>query len=352
MKHGIDVADPYQRYITSAVVGDFVIVKATEYTTYKNPSMEKQLMIKPLKGLYHFATGGDVIAEANHFLNTVKPYIGKAILALDYEATALTMWGVSQVKQWLDYVYNKTGVKPYLYMSLATENAKNWSSVADKYPLWVAQYNNAGFYTPIYGYQPRKLNGSLKYWKEAKIFQYASYGILNGYTGRLDLNVCYDDWDTNEKAIDTGEDFEMTWHPYVRYDTKGIVKVNNEDGAPLYSNSNLTGDPVKKLDYGSSWQAFEQVGGAINLGGNQWVNSKDVIAKWNQLAYNTAASAIGIVIPENGMWTQNEMKPSQGIKYLKTGERYLIFGRTDKYLNVGGEADGKYASGDNMYIVL
>lgn len=38
-----------------------------------------------LIGLYHYAGGGDPIAEANFFLKTIKNYIGTAILVLDWE---------------------------------------------------------------------------------------------------------------------------------------------------------------------------------------------------------------------------------------------------------------------------
>ena len=42
-------------------------------------------------GFYHFAQdscGGTAKAEAEHFVNKIKPYVGKASLYLDWEATA------------------------------------------------------------------------------------------------------------------------------------------------------------------------------------------------------------------------------------------------------------------------
>ena len=51
---------------------DGVIVKATQGTTYINPKCNPQYQLAKLKGrllgVYHYAGGGDPIAEADFFL--------------------------------------------------------------------------------------------------------------------------------------------------------------------------------------------------------------------------------------------------------------------------------------------
>ncbi len=182
--NGIDVAD-YQSGI-GKVKGAFRIIKATEGTGYTNPALSSQIKTAPsLLGFYHFASNGNYKKEADHFLSKVKPYIGKAILVLDYEPKSPS---VSWAKSWLDYVYSKTGVRPLIYMGLAVENAYNWSSVAKNYGLWVAQYNN---YNTVSGFKPRSIYGSVKHWKSMAMFQYSSSGRLSGWNANLDFDVFY-----------------------------------------------------------------------------------------------------------------------------------------------------------------
>lgn len=197
--HGIDVASYQTGMNVGDTDGEFVIVKATEGTTYTNPAFSghvKQTLAAGKKlGLYHFASVGDAKKQADYFLAKTKPYLGKAMLVLDFESSAVSQ-GVSWAKSWLDYVYSKTGVRPLIYMGLSDENRLDWSSVVKaNYALWVSQYNN---YNLVNGFRPRDLYGSLKHWKSAAIFQYTSSGRLAGWGGNLDFNVFYGDkaaWD-------------------------------------------------------------------------------------------------------------------------------------------------------------
>lgn len=198
--NGIDIAS-YQAGIDLSVVPcDFVIVKATEGTGYVNPYFEGHasttLNLGKKLGLYHYASGGNAIAEADYFVNVVKNYIGKAILVLDWEADAVNR-GVSWAKQWLDRVYNRAGVRPLIYMSNSVVNGYDWAIVANaNYGLW-----NAGYYAgyEVMGYNPNApLIGGTGAWKEAAIYQYTSSGRLNGWGKNLDLDVFYGDgatWD-------------------------------------------------------------------------------------------------------------------------------------------------------------
>lgn len=184
--NGIDVAN-YQAGI-GKVAGDFRIIKATEGTGYTNPALKAQVKTAPaLLGFYHFASNGNYKKEADYFISRVNHYIGKAVLVLDYEPSRPS---VSWAKNWLDYVYSKTGVRPLIYMGLGVENAYNWSAVAKNYGLWVAQYNN---YNTVSGFKPRSIYGTVKHWKSVAMFQYTSSGRLSGWNANLDFDVFYGD---------------------------------------------------------------------------------------------------------------------------------------------------------------
>lgn len=218
--NGIDVAN-YQAGI-GKVAGSFRIIKATEGTGYTNPALKAQVKTAPaLLGFYHFASNGNYKKEADYFISRVKSYIGKAVLVLDYEPSRPS---VSWAKNWLDYVYSKTGVRPLIYMGLAVENAYNWSTVAKNYGLWVSQYNN---YNVVSGFKPRSLYGSIKHWKSMAMFQYTSSGRLSGWNTNLDFDVFYGNknaWlayakggkTTAKKAVKSAPAHEYyTWNPRI-----------------------------------------------------------------------------------------------------------------------------------------
>lgn len=166
---------------------DFCIIKATEGTDYTNRYLDKHATAvqnkKKLLGVYHYANGGDYKAEADHFLTTVKKYIGKAIIVLDWESRNNPQFGVNDLAwcaKWCSYVKEKTGVRPVIYIQKSAKDAVRKAG----YRLWVAQYadNNPT------GYQ-------LHPWNEGAytctMRQYTSHGRLAGYDGELDLNKCY-----------------------------------------------------------------------------------------------------------------------------------------------------------------
>ncbi|MCG0820603.1 lysin [Lactiplantibacillus plantarum] len=238
---GFDVASYQAGMNVGKVAGDFVLVKATEGIDYTNPEFNghaKQTLSAGKKlGVYHFIRNdSDIKQQADYFLTVVKPYIGKAMLVLDFEnttgSTIQNQAGVGLAKQWLDYVYQKTGVRAVLYTGLSCENALDWSSVVKaNYGLWIAQYNN---YNVVNGYQPRDLYGSLKHWKTAVMFQYTSTGQLPGWNGALDFDVFYGDksaWDKYAEATKMNTN-NVTSQPVVQKTTTkdGVWTITNETG--------------------------------------------------------------------------------------------------------------------------
>jgi lysozyme len=74
-------------------------------------------------GLYHFAEGKDAVAEADHFYATAKPYVGKAILVLDWEASALRL-GSEWVNGFVTELCAKTKVRSFIYERFADQGVQ------------------------------------------------------------------------------------------------------------------------------------------------------------------------------------------------------------------------------------
>lgn len=205
--NGIDISNHQAGLNIAAVPCDFIILKATEGTTfvdkYCDGFYQKAKSLGKKLGVYHFATGSSSgQAEADFFLKNVQGYVGEAILVLDWEAKAVKK-GVGYAKAFLDRVYEKTGVKPLIYMSNSVIREYDWSSVvAADYGLWNAGYY-AGYQTM--GYNPdAPLIGGVSPWPMAAIYQYTSSGRLPGWNDNLDLNVAYMDcaaWDKYASKI-------------------------------------------------------------------------------------------------------------------------------------------------------
>lgn len=190
--NGIDISR-WNPVDLSKVPCDFVIVKATQGTGYVSPTYKSQIAqadsLGKLLGVYHYASSGGAVAEAKHFLNTVKDYIGKAIMVLDWEGEQNSNFkNPEYALSWLRYVKQETGITPFIYMSKSV--CRQYASVWDaSYPLWCAQYKNQ---QPS-GYQENPWTDAKGFgaWDSPLIFQYSSKGQLDGYSGNLDLDKAY-----------------------------------------------------------------------------------------------------------------------------------------------------------------
>lgn len=265
---GIDVSN-WQRGIQVSQMNDvdFVITKATEGTTYVNPDCDRvyQDAVRSGKkvGVYHFASGGDAIAEAKHFVDNVSGYIGDAILVLDFEADAVNQ-GVGWAKDWLDAVYNMTSVKPIIYMSRSVVNRYDWSSVHDAgYGLWVAAYYNG--YNTIYGFVDNPpLYGTIDAWEgELALYQYTSSGRLNGWGENLDLDKFYGSPETWDKfagytggATGSGSSTGSNYNP-------GTVEHSSDKTVYYTVQSGDTLSGIAKR-YNTTYQAIAEKNGISN----------------------------------------------------------------------------------------
>jgi hypothetical protein len=112
---GIDVAN-YQDSAYNTAGLDFVVVKATEGTSYINPKHSAQVATARTHGLvvahYHFARPGSVTAQADHFLEHAGARPGD-FLVYDWEDPGVS---TADKDAWLRYVQAKApGHRVVLY---------------------------------------------------------------------------------------------------------------------------------------------------------------------------------------------------------------------------------------------
>lgn len=270
--NGIDISKWQKGISLASVPCDFVIIKATQNTSYISSEFENQiteaLTLNKCVGVYHYAGGGGVKKEADHFLNTVKNYIGKAILVLDWEGYQNSAFSdYRYAEEWLEYVKNKTGITPFIYMSKSVCRQYKWERGC-QYPLWVAQYAN---YDPT-GYKDKPWTDNKGYgpWIAPAIFQYTSSGALPGYTDELDLNKSYIN--------------QLEWEAF----TGGQIQ---QEPAEMIKPVLKYGD---RNEYVRSWQRLLNANG-FNCGKTDGIfgdKTKEAVIRWQQ-AHGMEAGYIG-----------------------------------------------------------
>lgn len=203
--NGIDISSWQTGIDLSAVPCDFVIIKATQGTGYVNPDCDRAYrqakQAGKCLGVYHYAGGRETRAEAEFFLYHIKGYVGEAVLCLDWEREQNERFGVGDFewcRTWLDYVTERTGVKPMLYTSQAYMD--QFADIGD-YGMWIAQYAN----NRATGYQRHPWNEGTYL---CAIRQYSSHGRLAGYGGNLDLDKFYGDRTAWDKYAGKGNTIE------------------------------------------------------------------------------------------------------------------------------------------------
>ena len=192
--NGIDISSWQKNLIVSNLGEDteFIIVKATGGAGYSNPyfnyHIEQTLETGRLAGAYHYARekgfASNPYTEAEYFVSKIDKYIGKILLALDWEEDLSA--GVFWAFEWLNKVYEFTGIKPLVYTSQSVCANSNWSQVAEAgYGLWLAQYKN----TAVTRYQDNPwTKGDIGAFDGYYIHQYSGNGRISGYSSPVDLN--------------------------------------------------------------------------------------------------------------------------------------------------------------------
>lgn len=191
--NGYDISNNNGDINNGVVPGDFVIIKATEGVGYTDPNCDANYQqakaAGKLLGVYHYARpdGNDPISEANWFVSQVQGYIGEAVLALDFETMP---FDPAWAKQWLDRVYELTGVRPLLYSYQNILDSEDWSAVWPDYGLWLAEY---GMNAPVNGYNLPNLVPTVNGDWTIAMWQYSSQTTLPGWNGYLDADLFYGD---------------------------------------------------------------------------------------------------------------------------------------------------------------
>ena len=183
---GIDVSSWQSSYVTARVAGDFAIVKLTQGTFYVNSKAGEQLAAAVRSGkeigIYHYSSGGNCTSEADFFVRQARPWLRKAVLALDWEQKQNDDWGSSTWSTcFVKRVKATTGITPMVYVQASSLWQVNGAR-SEGSGLWVAQY--ASSRATGYQSQPWRLGRDGEAMR-----QYSSSGLLAGYTGYLDLNL-------------------------------------------------------------------------------------------------------------------------------------------------------------------
>ena len=168
-----------------------VICKATEGIGFVDAYCDR--FIQQIKaadkpwGFYHFANLNDPLGEAEFFMEHCWNYFGEGIPVLDWEGVTKngkTTWQtVDWVNRFVRHVHERTGIWPWIY---ANPWLFNQGGVEKNCGRWAAQYPN--IVRPSINHDPGKppsVDGLLCAW------QFASDGVVGGYSGNLDVDIFY-----------------------------------------------------------------------------------------------------------------------------------------------------------------
>lgn len=202
MLKGIDVHPSYQRgFPFDKNKTDFAVVKITEGTSTMSSGEGFQSMVGRalgaglFTGLYHFMNSADPVKQADAFANAARPWLGRTILALDWE-----QYGVSNGTacwRFVDHVHELTGVWPLVYTNRSDEkkiDGQDGQQVKQHCGLWLAQWP-ANRLNDWYGnttWPNIPAGWTLAMWQCGVLAANAAAALL-GYAGETDIDYFYGD---------------------------------------------------------------------------------------------------------------------------------------------------------------
>ena len=269
----IDISS-HQSIETAGMDGiDAVIVKSTQGTGYINPKCDAQYQLAKQKGrllgVYHYAGGGDPVAEADYFLKNIEGYIHEAVLCLDWEAEQNASWGnTAWCRAFVNRVYEKTGVWCLIYIQAsAVQQAAN---CANDCPLWIAGYptDSASWDVPAFNY-------STSPWPTYTIWQFTSGGGLDRNVAQLNAYA----W----KQIANPSSQSSVTHAPQPEPEKATVTAEGKSLSTL-------ANEVKHGLYGNGEERRNKLGVSLYNGVQAIVNNSDVLAT---LVKETKAGSYG-----------------------------------------------------------
>lgn len=184
---------------------DFTFVKITEGTTYHEDSIynvkarvlsAQQHNVKV--GYYHFARPGNVALpedDANDEVQNVLGYLGvlpqvKLPLVLDIESYSTQyIWDdkIDHMNRFISTFIDKFKVRniPVIIYSYKSFLDENTTPLFGSLPLWIAAYvKNVEVNLPVVPVG----------WTTWQIWQFTEKGVIDGYTGDIDLNIMKKDY--------------------------------------------------------------------------------------------------------------------------------------------------------------
>lgn len=267
--NGVDLSNWDAGTVPSKIGADFVIVKASEGTHFKDACAKRFLddaSSHGIKyGMYHFAVPGDPESQAAYFYDTMQEtgYLEGATIWIDFEGDVIENGGVNFAKRFIDRIEAFTGKICGIYMSQSVTCELDWSVLKDK-PLWVAQYANDN---PT-GYQdtPWSVWDFGAWGNKCDILQYTSMGYHDG-CGPFDLDKGYftdEQWaawatgTTIEPSDDTDQNGD-----YFKMDSKLVI---------FRDTVNIRTEPSTHADIVGQYHEGERVviDGVAVAGGYSW----------------------------------------------------------------------------------
>ena len=166
-----------------------VIIKCSQGLTNVDPRWMANSADAGLSGLlvgaYHFGTGEDGAAQADHFL-AQKP---TGLLVLDFEANVGSEMTPMEAQAFIRRIVAETGIWPVLYADRSHAELMGMDAqIVTSCPLWLAQYRAISMApTPPTG------------WREIALWQYSEKGTVAGVSGACDrsaflLDEPLEDW--------------------------------------------------------------------------------------------------------------------------------------------------------------
>ncbi len=293
MLNGIDISNFQAGIRPGEMPIDFAIAQACfgrEKQSTFTAQIESALSGGKEAGAYIFITGQE--GEIQTFIDAVRPYLGRIVLALDWESDSNNAWGnLDYLKSCAQEVISQIGVKPLIYtMASAYGPVKE---VADSLNcgLWIAQYANDN---PT-GFQSAPWNEGAY---DMAMFQYSSTGRIAGWAGNLDLDLFYGD--------------RAAWQAYAQFG--GIAPSVLESNANLLPNgkkitlANTVNPNLFLISHNGGLQMSAQpMPWTVQKNDDNSVSLADPWGNWITLPENARNGSLPSVVTGNGQKSQRWM---------------------------------------------
>jgi len=168
----------------AGIVG--LIHKGTEGASYVDDKLEARAHLAReaglLCGVYHFLRPGDMVQQATHFVNTVRPGLdGSLLVAADHEDPGVSL---DDLAVFLEIVEDLAVRSPVIYSGHVLKEqlaAKpEYEFLVHDYRLWLCHYTTGAPVLPP---------GCDRYW----LWQYTDTGTCPGVDPPTDLNAIHPD---------------------------------------------------------------------------------------------------------------------------------------------------------------